>query len=216
MKLKYFIRGLGIGIIFGAIVMLVAYNSSDKDKITDAEVIERAKELGMVMQEATQTDAAGDITETSIKADTETATEASDKADTETATEASDKADTETATETAAEKKTENTTEVTTAVTTEVVVETTTEKKTEAKTEAATEEINNSYTEATITVTRGMGSTEVAGLLQRAGIIEDAADFDSYLVKQGISNKIQINTYKFNSNMSYEDIGKELTTPKNN
>lgn len=192
MKLKYFIRGLGIGIIFGAIIMLVAYNSSDKDRMTDAEVIDRAKQLGMVMQEATQTDAAGDITETSTKADTETTIEV------------------------ASEEKTESTTEVTTAVTTEAVTETTTEKKTEAKTETLSEEVNNSYTEATITVTRGMGSTEVAGLLQRAGIIEDAADFDSYLVKQGISNKIQINTYKFNSNMSYEDIGKELTTPKNN
>lgn len=192
MKLKYFIRGLGIGIIFGAIVMLVAYNTSDKEKLSDAEIIERAEKLGMVMQEATQTDAQTTDTVT---------TEAKSEATTEAITEAT--------------KATTATTEVTTAesVTTEEITEETTEKKTETKT--TEEKSDNSYTEATITVTSGMGSTEVAGLLEEAGIIEDAAEFDGYLVKQGISNKIQINTYKFNSNMSYEDIAAGLTTPNN-
>ena len=203
MKLKYFIRGLGIGIIFGAIVMLVAYNTSDKNDISDAEIIERAEKLGMVMSGATETDAKA---EEAVNVVTEDITEAMTEATTEAVTET-----TEVTTE-AVTKTTEATTEEVTETTTERDTEVTTEKKTDA----TTEKTNNSYTESTITVTRGMGSTEVAGLLQQAGIIEDAADFDSYLVKQGISNKIQINTYKFNSNMSYEDIATELTTPKNN
>lgn len=221
MKLKYFMRGLGIGIIFGAIVMLVAAGTSDKEKLTDEEIKNRAKSLGMV--EATQTDAS--ITaESDIKVTTEAliaedltveivTTEAAEIKTTteETATEEETTEATTEAVTTEKETTEKTTTEATTtelttteAVTTENKKETTTEKKTDS-----------SYTEATITVTRGMGSPEVSMLLQEAGIIEDADDFDSYLVKQGISNKIQINTFKFNSNMSYEDIAKGLTTPKN-
>ncbi len=48
MKLKYFLRGLGAGIIFGALIMLAAYMSTGAYKVSDEEIIERAKELGMV------------------------------------------------------------------------------------------------------------------------------------------------------------------------
>ena len=48
MKLKYFLRGLGAGIIFGALIMLAAYMTSGSYKVSDDEIIKRAKELGMV------------------------------------------------------------------------------------------------------------------------------------------------------------------------
>lgn len=47
MKLKYYLRGMGIGIILTAIVMGFALGGR-KATISDAEVIERAKALGMV------------------------------------------------------------------------------------------------------------------------------------------------------------------------
>lgn len=49
MKLKYYLRGLGIGIICTAIIMGIAL--SGKEKLTNAEIIERARLLGMVMAE---------------------------------------------------------------------------------------------------------------------------------------------------------------------
>ncbi len=209
MKLKYFMRGLGIGIIFGAIVMLVAAGTSDKEKLSDEEIKNRAKALGMI--EATSTDAESDNSELALDSvSTEEITEADEIIKTEEVTE-----EISTAEETVTSEDSKETTEEikeTTETTTEDKKETTTEPKKET----TTEKTDNSYTEATITVTRGMGSTEVAKLLQEAGVIEDADDFDSYLVKNGISNKIQINTYKFNSNMTYEEIATGLTTPKNN
>lgn len=45
MKLKYYLRGLGIGI---AVTVLVVGLSSGRKSMTDEEVIARAKELGMV------------------------------------------------------------------------------------------------------------------------------------------------------------------------
>ena len=47
MKLKYYLRGMGIGIILTAIVMGFALGGR-KTAISDAEVIERAKALGMI------------------------------------------------------------------------------------------------------------------------------------------------------------------------
>ena len=46
MKLKYYLRGIGIGVILTAIVMGFALGGR-KTTMSDAEVIERAKELGM-------------------------------------------------------------------------------------------------------------------------------------------------------------------------
>ena len=51
MKLKYYLRGMGIGIILTAIVMGFALGGR-KATISDAEVIQRAKALGMVDGEA--------------------------------------------------------------------------------------------------------------------------------------------------------------------
>ena len=51
MKLKYYLRGLGVGIICTAIIMGIALSGKEKEKLTDAEVIERARLLGMVMAE---------------------------------------------------------------------------------------------------------------------------------------------------------------------
>ena len=50
MKLKYYLRGLGIGIIVTTIILMIAF-SRQKNNISDEEVIRRAEALGMVMQE---------------------------------------------------------------------------------------------------------------------------------------------------------------------
>lgn len=50
MKLKYYLRGLGIGIIITTIVLMIAY-SGYKTELTDEEIIKRAEALGMVMEE---------------------------------------------------------------------------------------------------------------------------------------------------------------------
>ena len=46
MKLRYYLRGLGVGILVTAVIMTVAL--SKKQLMTDDEVIKRAKELGMI------------------------------------------------------------------------------------------------------------------------------------------------------------------------
>ena len=47
MKLKYYLRGLGIGIMVAAVLMGIALGG-DKERLSDAEIMARAKDLGMV------------------------------------------------------------------------------------------------------------------------------------------------------------------------
>lgn len=50
MKLKYYLRGLGLGIIFTTIVLLISFHTREVN-ISDEEIIKRAGKLGMVMKE---------------------------------------------------------------------------------------------------------------------------------------------------------------------
>ena len=51
MRLKYFLRGLGAGIILGALVMLCSVLMSGSYRLSDDQIRERAEKLGMVSAE---------------------------------------------------------------------------------------------------------------------------------------------------------------------
>ena len=91
MKLKYYLRGLGIGILVTAVIMGVTQGSR-KETLSDREIRERAAALGMVEPgnsladlEAAETPAATEIPEA---IETPAATEIPEAAETPAATEA--------------------------------------------------------------------------------------------------------------------------------
>ncbi len=51
MKLKYFLRGLGVGIIFTVMVLGISGGNVEKETLTDNEIMARARELGMVTKD---------------------------------------------------------------------------------------------------------------------------------------------------------------------
>lgn len=56
MKLKYYLRGLGVGILVTTVILMIAF-AGRRRPLSDREIMERAKELGMVMaQEEKETD----------------------------------------------------------------------------------------------------------------------------------------------------------------
>lgn len=75
MKLKYYLRGLGVGIIVTTIILTISFGGkeTDIDDIPVEEVIAKATMLGMVMPEDTETPATEqqDGTETALGEDTE-------------------------------------------------------------------------------------------------------------------------------------------------
>ncbi len=193
MKLKYFLRGVGVGIIFGALIMLVAYLTTGASKMSDEEIIKRAENLGMVKSE--------DLVITGTKED--------EDIDLDTSTQEF-LGDTSNTTE---EKTTENLIQDSDVSLEGVVdenINTATESTTTEAAEVTTEATGTNYVTAKISVTSGMTSTEVALLLQEAGIIDDYLDFDQYLNENGYSTQIRINDYKFNNNMTYEELAEAL------
>lgn len=62
MRLKYYLRGLGIGIILTVIIMMISL-SGRKETLTDEEIIQRARKLGMVMKDEKVTGLSDAVTE---------------------------------------------------------------------------------------------------------------------------------------------------------
>ena len=193
MKKKYFVRGLGIGIIFGALIMLAAYLTSGKGSLSDEEVMKRAQELGMVKKSEYVLDSEVTSEETTTEAVTTESPATTEKA-TEATTEAP--ATTEKATEAA----------TTEAATTE---KSTTEK---ATTEAVTTEQTDTKTKATITVSGGMSSETISSLLEDAGLVDSASKFNSFLVQNGYDKKLETGSFDISGGMTYEEIAGILTT----
>ena len=50
MKLKYYLRGVGIGLIVATLILMIASALHSNKDMSDEEIIARAEELGMVMK----------------------------------------------------------------------------------------------------------------------------------------------------------------------
>lgn len=224
MKFKYYLRGIGIGIIFASIVFLVAYREHVPTKMSNEEIISRAKQLGMV-------EADEPINKLIDKKSTETKETSEDVTTENNTTESTTEVATTEATTT--EATTEATTEVTTeATTTEATTteEKTTEKATteekstekatteEAKKEdkSTTEEKKNDKAdkdEVEITISRGSSSYPVCLKLYDLGLIDDAAKYDDYLIENGYANRISVGTHKLKKGMDYKTIAELISDP---
>ncbi|MGA5690207.1 hypothetical protein [Cytobacillus pseudoceanisediminis] len=62
-----------------------------------------------------------------------------------------------------------------------------------------------------LTIESGMTPGEIAAQLEKANVIDQAADFGIYLEEYGFSKKIQLGTFKLTADMSYKEIAKIIT-----
>lgn len=193
MKVKYYLRGIGIGVLLGVLIMFAAmktlgYEKSD-GSVRTAVADENAKKEKPTPPKDKKTEAS-----TNIKTEVTTEVLTTEKVTTEKQT-------------------TEATTKATTEITTEATTEATTEKKTEeVTTEKATEEPAKTSDETvTIVVDSGMYSEEVAERLMEAGIIDDAYDFNIWLESTGYATALEVGEFQVKKGMSYEEIAKVLT-----
>lgn len=217
MKFKYFLRGLGIGIIFSAVICLTAYLSNPESKISDEEIIRRAKTLGMIEQE----DKVGDLLEKNISEDKNpsssekngentVSTEVSETITTENASVNSEEITEEEDSTKEKEKVSEKEKTETTARDTEEKMETTA-KDTEEKTEQGDEKSTESEETVTITVERGASSYPICQKLEKLGMIKDASEFDTYLIENGYASKIRVGDHILKKGMSFHDIAEAIS-----
>lgn len=206
MKLKYYLRGLGVGIIFTAIIMGIAFSGNKKETLTDAEIIERAKLLGMEMKEDTKesseqepVDKQKEPEQKSLESPEPKDNKAEDNISGEDTPSESDDAqndseedepEKDSSSESADSKEDENTT-----------------KETSSNPESG----QSSQQEETqdvveIRIEEGDYSDLISRKLFQAGLISDASAFDNYLTKNGLDESLRIGVHKIPKGSTQEEI----------
>lgn len=194
MNLKYYLRGLGIGIVVTALLM--GFATRNANTMTDEEIKERAAALGMVEQKV--------LSDISTPAPEENAEVKPTIAPEITATPIVT-AEPET-TDIPVETETPEDTE---AVPTATPTAAPTEAPTPAPTEAPTEKENSSES-ITFVIKSGETSWSISKALYEAGVVESASDFDAYLCQNGYDKTIRTGTFEISKNATYEEIAKKI------
>lgn len=219
MKLKYYLRGLGIGMAVTALILGISFSGrqgQEAQTLTDEQIRERASELGMVdsseltlaaLQNSAQpqTTMEPEVTEKpKLTADPETTTEPEATAELETTTEPKATTEPETMTEPEATAEAETMTEPETTAEPEMTTEPEATKEPELIT--APEQ-----SQTTITIKKGSDSGSVSRMLYEAGLVENAKAFDNYLCNNGYSRSINPGIYEIAPGTSEEEIAKIIT-----
>ncbi|MGN0155223.1 MAG: hypothetical protein ACI4A3_12300, partial [Lachnospiraceae bacterium] len=90
------------------------------------------------------------------------------------------------------------------------------EKKTTEADSAMSEETQSTEQETptvTITVERGSSSYPVCQKLQELGMIEDASEFDNYLIENGYAYRIRVGTHTLKMGMDFHAIAEAISDP---
>lgn len=226
MKLKYYLRGLGIGILVTAVIMGVTQGSR-KETLSDREIKERAAALGMVEPGNSLADleaaAAKETQDTAGNGQDETGAVQDGNAGTteENGEDAAVSAETPEATESTPAPSEKPSAAPTPSETAEPAksdaeaaeaAETPEETASPAATvrptqKPAEEETGSTYT---LEIQSGDSSYQVALRLQQAGLVADARDFDNYLCSKGYDRKLRTGSYEISENATEAEIAEIL------
>ncbi len=215
MKLKYYLRGLGIGMAVTALILGISFSGrqgQEAQTLTDEQIRERASELGMVdsseLTLAALASSAAQTPEATIEpeaaAEPEMTTEPEATAEPETTTEPEATAEPKMTTEPEATAEPKRMTEPETTAEPEMTTEP--EATEEPELTTAPEQ-----SQTTITIKKGSDSGSVSRMLYEAGLVENAKAFDNYLCNNGYSRSINPGIYEIAPGTSEEEIAKIIT-----
>lgn len=231
MKLKYYLRGLGIGIIVTAIIMMITNAGSGKP-LTDEQIMERAEELGMTRpQEDSEESEEGDSEkkgapssigvfspeenqtsgdakkpeETQLPENQEEAkTEGEDSADPDTSKEEGNAGDAgSSGAKEASGGDAKNPDDGGASDENGATAGDGLEGAGDSGTAKEPEMI-------TIEISQGEYSDSISRKLVEAGLISDAVDFNSYLVENGMDNLLAVGVHQIPKGANYEEIAGAL------
>lgn len=238
MKVKYFLRGLGFGILITTLLLFVSMDMNKSTEMTDEQIVERAKELGMLTQDEVDDYRLGeslDNIKASLKATEvpESSPEVSQGSESvspspsasqqpeENSTQKTDKtsADESSSNEvadakaskapTASEKTTSDKTTTSNKKNTDTTKNNTTNSSTK---KANSKNTSNKITDTiAIKIEAGMVSKSIAKYLYQKNVIGSATDFNNYLMEHKLTNKIIAGEYKIPVDATYEEIVEIIT-----
>ena len=204
MKLRYYLRGLGIGIIVTAIIMSF---TRQPEKLSDAQIKMRALELGMV-EESVLADLQNKKEESHIPAfedivnveEQETTEESNSVIDEQTDTEESN-----------SEVEEQNNIEEDNS---------TVEEQSNIEENSAATDFDNSSVAISpeevvenyivILVESGNGSEIISRRLYEAGLVNSAVEYNKFLVRNGYDRKLKVGNHEIPAGATEEEMAKIL------
>lgn len=218
MNLKYYLRGLGIGIVVSTIIVGIAANNRTQT-LSDTEIRQRAAELGMVEPSGVLADEIPSAESLKEKEELPSPTPEAEDEETPVPTEAPEKE--EVASPSPEDKDNQNEVkeeEPTPTATPEAKEEEPAPTEApEVKEEESSSVAAPGQEEAlagetvTIVVRSGDGSYSVCKKLEEAGLIESATAYDTYLYEKGYDKRIVAASHEIPADADEEQIAKILT-----
>lgn len=190
MRLKYYLRGLGLGIIFAVIIMMIGFHGN-KQSMSDTEIIEKAKTLGMVEAKNISGTVADEYNSEKTDSSAANSDDSSQKAETE---QDSQMQDSQTAREDTQQEDTQ---------------QEDTQQAADAKQE--TVEPQDAVTTYTISVTSQDTCRTIAEKLKALNLVDDAEQFRIYMGQKGADHFIADGEHVIPQGASYDDIITILT-----
>lgn len=212
MKLNYYMRGLGIGIVVTALLMGIA-SSGKKEQMTDEEIRQRAMEMGMVDGNIVLADMPENHED-----EEEQKEEGNEKEEVLTSLSGNGSADNkDSAKDTQTGRQGQENDKEAENLKTENGDDS--EGEPEEGGEGPEETLGDNQREngetvneiIVISINSGDGSRVVANKLLQAGLIEDAADFDEYLCRNGYDKRLKTGRHDISANAAYEEIAAAIT-----
>jgi hypothetical protein len=218
MKLKYMLRGLGIGVIVTAAIM-GAYN---RNAVADAKAQARVdvlREYGFG-EEPTLVDNESESEEEASETVSETEEtipiiirDEVKESEVESVIESAKAAEKETETEPESSSS-EVESNAGEAKATEIKSEEESEAESSSQQTSSDAEVNNDVEvpeTINITVSRGDDSGTVSRKLYNAGIVDSASEYDAYLMQHGYDKRISVGTKTINVTDTWQEIAEKLT-----
>lgn len=206
MKIRYYLRGLGLGILFTTVFFWIG--GSSKQTMSDEMIKERAKELGMI--ENTVLADIGDTTDNSVEESSVIFEIVSTEMNTDLEMETTIEMDTETGEEETSPEIEEETSLVTEE---ETFSEVETETESSSVEEMLSEEVEETPEEGqiiSIVVNKGEGSDTVSRRLYEAGLVDDPYEYDRYLMQNKYDRKIGAGEHLIPAGSSWQEIAQLL------
>lgn len=190
MRLKYYLRGLGLGIIFAVIIMMIGFHGN-KQSMSDTEIIEKAKTLGMVEAKNISGTVADEYNSEKTDSSATNSDASSQKAETE---QDSQMQDSQTAQEDTQQEDTQ---------------QEAAQPAADAKQE--TVEPQDAVTTYTISVTSQDTCRTISEKLKALNLVDDAEQFRIYMGQKGADHFIADGEHVIPQGASYDDIITILT-----
>lgn len=206
LKLRYFIRGLGIGIVFTAIVMSLSLQASRsriirENALTKDEIMEKAMGYGMIMDTSDDTNSEEEkesSQDEQIQDDTQSQEKTQDKDDNQDQEETKDKEESQD------DKESQDVEEQDDKESQDGDIQSGHNGKEDDDSVVSIDYIS-------IKITSGMSATSVGKLLKEKNIIEDSNEFSTYMSEQGYSSKIRTGEYLIPVDATYKKIADIIT-----